>query len=99
MVTSVGDLLRQFLLQRGWGSGNAKSQVFSRWSDIVGEPVGRHSKPEELEDGVLTVSVDHPGWHQVLYARREEILGTMARILPEAAVKVIRVRLTRERFQ
>ena len=37
----VGDLLRQFLEDRGWSSGDPYSPLFAGWKRVVGEAAGR----------------------------------------------------------
>jgi predicted nucleic acid-binding Zn ribbon protein len=36
--------------------------VFSRWAELVGEPVAQHVRPLKLDAGVLVVQVDDPAW-------------------------------------
>lgn len=36
--------------------------VFSRWEELVGSAIARHTKPLRLEGGTLVVAVDQPAW-------------------------------------
>ncbi|MDA8309256.1 MAG: DUF721 domain-containing protein [Actinomycetota bacterium] len=40
----------------------ALGTVFSRWEELVGPAVARHTRPLRLEGGVLVVAVDRPPW-------------------------------------
>ena len=36
--------------------------VFSRWEELVGSSVARHTRPVRLAGGTLVVAVDQPAW-------------------------------------
>ncbi|MGA0878268.1 MAG: DciA family protein [Ilumatobacteraceae bacterium] len=44
------------------GDRRTTATVFSRWADLVGEPVCHHVRPLKLDTGVLIVEVDDPAW-------------------------------------
>ena len=43
-------------------SAAALGTVFSRWEQLVGPAVARHTRPLRLEGGTLVVAVDQPAW-------------------------------------
>lgn len=44
------------------GSRQTTVTVFSRWTELVGEPVAAHVRPVKLDRGTLVVEVDDPAW-------------------------------------
>lgn len=64
--------------------------LFSAWQDIAGINEGSHSRIEEIENGIVYVKVDHPGWMQKLEFKKKKILKTMQNKYPELAIKSIR---------
>jgi predicted nucleic acid-binding Zn ribbon protein len=94
-VKRIGDLVRQFLEDRGWDAGDPYSPLFAGWKQVVGEPLAGHSRLAEVEDGVLIVDVDHPGWLQMLAMRRKAVLEAARRAAPEARIEGLRARIAR----
>jgi predicted nucleic acid-binding Zn ribbon protein len=66
--------------------------VFGRWDEAVGPTVAAHVRPVRLDQGVLTVEADEPGWAtQVKF-----LAGTITTRLSEVAgvdVERIEVRM------
>jgi len=70
--------------------------VFSRWSELVGEPVAQHVKPLKLDVGVLVVQVDDPAWATQMKFLESDLL----RRLTEAGagpVERLEIRVRRRR--
>src|ERR1700722_1754113 len=59
---TVAQSLAELARQLGTASPDTLSAVFSRWSEVVGESVAAHSRPEKLDGEALLVSVDPPAW-------------------------------------
>jgi predicted nucleic acid-binding Zn ribbon protein len=93
MVKKIGDVLREFLKERGWPAEDPCSAVFLNWKSIVGETFGEHSWPMEVEDGTLVVEVDHPGWMQMFLLRKGCLLESVRKVSPRAGIRDLRVRL------
>lgn len=47
---------------RSRGSAAAMGTIFSRWEELIGPSVARHTKPLRLAGGTLVVAVDQPAW-------------------------------------
>lgn len=58
LSAGIERLLRSFRQ----GDRETTVTVFSRWSELVGEPVAQHVRPLKLDSGVLIVEVDDPAW-------------------------------------
>ena len=93
MVNRAGDLLRQYMAEKGWSFEDPCARVFLQWNAIVGEPLCAHSRPLEINDGILTVRVDHPGWLQVFQIKKAEILRSLGCAAPGAKLRDLRARL------
>jgi predicted nucleic acid-binding Zn ribbon protein len=95
MIKKIGDILREYLMDRGWDAEDPASAAFLRWQRIAGDEIAAHSHPIELEKGVLIVEADHPGWIQTIGLRKTELLAALKMAAPEAGIADIRVRLAR----
>ena len=56
----LGTSIDAYLTTEGLGGMRLLSKIASKWSDVVGENVAKHSAPRSLEGKELVVSVDHP---------------------------------------
>ncbi len=95
MIRKIGDVLRQYLEEKGWTMQDPGSAVFLRWSEIAGEELAAHSQPVEIEEGTLIVDADHPGWAQMLSLRKTEILRSIKKAAPGSEIEAMRIRLER----
>jgi len=90
-VKKVGELLREYLREKGWLTASPWQPLFNGWAQIAGEPLASHSRLSDIRGGILIVEVDHPGWIQVARLRQEGILSAARKAAPEAALEGIRV--------
>lgn len=58
-------------------SAAALGTVFSRWEELVGSAVARHTRPLRIEGGTLVVAVDQPPWATQLRALAPGILARL----------------------
>ena len=95
-------------------SARTSAGLFSSWARVVEEawpgPIdgveGKseppaaavHSRIRELEQGLLLVEADHPGWIQILQTKQAELLSAVRRRYPDLDIKGIAFRLSREPF-
>jgi predicted nucleic acid-binding Zn ribbon protein len=92
-VKSVGDLLKEYLREKGWMSGNPYEPLFRDWKSLAGEALGAHSRLLDVKEGFLQVEVDHPGWLQMGQLRKAAILEGARLAAPGARIEGIRFRL------
>jgi predicted nucleic acid-binding Zn ribbon protein len=92
-MKKIGDLLREYLRERGWLGEDPSSPIFLSWKTISGEPFSAHSRPLEIEDGVLIVEVDHPGWLQLMNMKKAALLSAIGEAAPRAEVRDVTLRL------
>ena len=60
--TPISSIIDRLLKSLRGGDRQTTVTVFSRWAEIVGEPVCSHVKPLKLDAGTLIVEVDEPAW-------------------------------------
>jgi predicted nucleic acid-binding Zn ribbon protein len=92
-MKKIGDVLKDFLREKGWLAGNPYEPLFLEWKRIAGEALAGHSRLVDVHNGILLVEVDHPGWLQMLQLRKAAIMDAARRTAPLASVEGIRVRL------
>lgn len=77
--------------------GLRQSNSFIRgWKETVGDKVSAHSKVVDVDRGILTVEVDHPGWNQQIQYMKKRILSSLSRSFPELGIVSIAVRVKSE---
>ena len=94
-MKKVGDLLREYLREKGWLAGNPYEPLFKEWQRIAGEAVAPHARLIDVKEGILIVEVDHPGWLQMLQLRTAALLEAARRAAPQGRIEGIRIRLGR----
>ena len=92
-MRKVGDVLRDFLKERGWPLEDPYGPLFRGWEDIAGPELGTRSRVVEVEDGVIVVEVDHPGWLQMLQLRKRSLLEAARKAAPHGRIEDIRGRM------
>jgi predicted nucleic acid-binding Zn ribbon protein len=96
-MRKAGDVLRDFLKQRGWPTEDPYAALFRGWEEIAGRELGSRSRVVEVEDGVIVVEVDHPGWLQMLQLRKRSLLQAARAAVPGGRIEDLRGRLARQR--
>jgi predicted nucleic acid-binding Zn ribbon protein len=66
--------------------------VITSWNEIVGEQIGRMTKAQRMEHGVLVVSVESAPWRAELTMKRREIIDKLNKAIGDHVVKDIRFR-------
>jgi predicted nucleic acid-binding Zn ribbon protein len=95
-MKKVGDLLRQYLREKGWLSGSPYDPLFRGWEKIAGAALARHTRLVDVQKGILLVEVDHPGWLQMLRLRQVGLLEAARRAAPGVGVDGIKARVRNE---
>ncbi len=93
MVKKIGDLLAEYLRERGWTANDPGSKIFLEWKTLVGEPLCDHTEPVEITDGILLLEADHPGWLQRVSLKKAFLLERISEMAPGANVTDIKARL------
>ncbi len=94
-MRKAGDVLRDFLKERGWPAEDPYAPLFRGWEKIAGRELGCRSRVVEVEDGVLIVEVDHPGWLQMLQLKKRTLLEAARKAVPGGRIEDLRGRMAR----
>ncbi len=89
----VGDILKEFMRERGWLNGNPYDPLFREWGRIAGDSLAAHASLIDVQKGILLVEVDHPGWLQMAQLRKAALLEAARRFAPLASIEGMRFRV------
>jgi hypothetical protein len=103
MVKKAGDLLSVFFDEKTKQRAQGYSKLFSSWVRLTKKygiaAAADHSRIRELEQNVLLVEADHPGWIQILQTKSHKLLADLQVQFPDLALTGISFRLSREPLQ
>jgi len=89
-MRKVGDILKDYLRERGWLTGNPYAALFSDWAGVAGSTLAAHTRLVDVRDGVMIVAADHPGWLQMARMRKEALLSQARAAAPDARIQDVR---------
>jgi predicted nucleic acid-binding Zn ribbon protein len=99
-MKKAGDLIPLILNnlnEDGLKKARTYSELFLSWTLLTEEngiaAAVDHSRIKELEGSVLLIEADHPGWIQILFAKRKTLLEGVRRRFPDISVTDIKFRL------
>jgi len=92
-MKKAGDILGDFMRDLHINMENGYSSVYKSWGNIAGEDMISHSTVKDLNNGILLVEADHPGWIQLLQLRKKKILKNVQKNYPDLDVVDIRFTL------
>jgi hypothetical protein len=93
-IKDVSSLLSSFFDEEKLRRGERYSDFFSSWPGIVGARLAAHSRVVDVDNGLLVVAAEHPGWIQLLQMRQSSILDAVAERFPELRLRGIVFRLS-----
>jgi hypothetical protein len=86
-------ILSRFLKSYGMASRMLEFTLQQHWTDIVGEQVGRHSRPESIRHHKLYLIAESAVWHQQLLFLKPELLAKLNRLADGEALTDIVLRV------
>lgn len=89
-MKKAGDILGDYMRNFHINMENRYSSVFKSWANIAGEDMLSHSSVKDINNGILIVEADHPGWIQLLQMRKKKILKNVRKNYPELDIVDIR---------
>ncbi len=95
-MRKVGDILRDYLKERGWLTENPYAALFSEWRRIAGDSLAAHARLRDVREKVMIVEVDHPGWLQMARMRKEALLKAARAEAPNGELVDVRFLLASE---
>ncbi len=90
-MKKADEILRQILKDLHIDENVPYSSFFNNWEKVAGIDIANHSVPEEVKNAVLYVSVDHPGWVQVILLKKRDIIRKVNALFPELHIENMRV--------
>jgi len=61
-IRPIGDVLKDVVAGLEEPQDENIPLLREAWTEIAGAQIAKHSRPESLQNFVLRVDVDHPGW-------------------------------------
>lgn len=90
----IGDPLTKVMAALGLKDRLKEDEVMKAWSEIAGDFIAKHSAPQRLKDGVLTVRVLQPTVHYELdRVWKRELLAKLKARFGSKLVREIRFRI------
>jgi predicted nucleic acid-binding Zn ribbon protein len=89
--TTLEAVLSEVIAGRNWGKGVAEGNLFSTWSQIVGQEIASHTNPISLADGKLTIQSSSTDWATQMRLMQEDLLKIISNSAPGALVEELNV--------
>jgi hypothetical protein len=97
----AGEYLAAIIDANLYKKAKTYSGFFSSWGQITQScgiaAAGGHSRVRELEQGILVVEADHPGWVQILQTKASLIINAARRRFPELDIRGVSFTLGKPR--
>jgi predicted nucleic acid-binding Zn ribbon protein len=90
---AIGNILPELMARRGYARLQGAGQYEAAWQEAAGPLVAQHSRVGGLRRGKLEVVVANSTLMQEMGFRKAELLGALARLLPDQGIKDLRFRL------
>lgn len=88
--TLIGDAMGELIQEREWQSGIAEGNLFTSWSEIVGQDIAERAEPISLLDGVLLIKCSSTAWATQMSLMERDILSTIQKSAPGVLVESLR---------
>ena len=82
----IKDALNELVSGRQWESVLAEGNLFTSWSEIVGDEVATHSEPITFFEGVLTIRASSTAWATQLTLLKPTLLEKLRSSAPGVLV-------------
>jgi hypothetical protein len=98
-MKTAGDILSALFDEGFVKKAHEYSKLFASWADITAKngitAAADHSSIKDLDDGILLIEMDHPGWKQILQTKQGKLLNDFRRRFPELNISGISLMLGR----
>ena len=77
-MKTAGDVLSRLFNCEFVEKVHGYTKLFDSWTDITEKngiaAAADHSRVKDLNKGLLTIEIDHPGWKQILQTKQSKLL-------------------------
>lgn len=94
-IRTAAELISALISPKAAEAAGTWAKVTGAWPALAGDRAAPHSRIADLENHVVTVEVDHPGWVQLLQFRQSRLLEEMRRKFPALDIRALQFRLAR----
>ena len=98
-MKQIGEIIKVIFDEKMMEKADGYSAVFSCWKDLTdknGIPsAAAHSWIKSLDNGIVWIEVDHPGWKQILQTKERKLLHDFRYRFPEMGISAISIMLYR----
>jgi len=89
-MQTIGEVLSNLFDERFTEEAQGYSKLYESWIDITKKngiaAAIDHSKIKDLNKGVLSIEVDHPGWKQILQTKQSKLLYDFSYRFPKLKI-------------
>jgi predicted nucleic acid-binding Zn ribbon protein len=93
-MVKIGDLVSAFMGPGAVEKAQVFHSLFTGWAELAGPSLAAHSRIVQLENGVLLVEADHPGWIQTLQLKQGKLLKAARSKFPQLDIRAISFKLS-----
>jgi predicted nucleic acid-binding Zn ribbon protein len=87
---AIAEVLEKVLKKQGIAKKIYQYGVFDAWVEIVGETIGKRSRPVKMQGDTLVVAAKNSVWANELSMMKPEILKKIREYYPDAVINDIR---------
>jgi hypothetical protein len=95
-IKTAAELISALISPQAAEAAGVWAHVVGLWPTLVGEREAAHSRILDINNNLLLVEADHPGWIQILQFRQGELLKEVQKRFPSLNVRGIQFRLTQK---
>jgi len=96
-MKTAGDVLSALFDESFVKKAHGHSKLFDSWTDITAKngiaAASAHSRVKDLNNGILLVEMDHPGWKQILQTKQSKLLNDFRIRFPDMNITGISLML------
>lgn len=94
-IRTAAELISALISPKAAEAAGTWAKVSGAWPSLAGGRAAPHSRIADIENHLVTVEVDHPGWIQLLQFRQARILEDLRQKFPALEIRALQFRLAR----
>jgi len=94
-IRTAAELIAALISPKAAQAAGTWARVTGAWPGLAGDRAAAHSRIADMDNQVVTVEADHPGWIQLLQFRQGQLLAEIQARFPALEVKALQFRLAR----